>query len=457
MISTKITKRVFVAIIDFIILSTSLYLSISARYSFAIENIGFVSLERFLGVFYPFLIIIFLNMLVFYMYGLYDKMTVKIYQELDQRILSSQLLSSVVGAVIFYTIPLFAIAPKTILIIYIFISSLLIFFWRKSVRKIFKGSGSTKILLVAEGKELEELQQEIAQNKILNIQKVEALNLSENETLNSIKEKVENGNFNILAINMHHPKIKENISFFYQFFLSKVEVVNFADLYEEILQKVPLENIDTGWFFNNISRQNKKLYENSKRILDLYLSIPIFLISLIFYPFVFFALKMQDGGRLFYISERMGVDNIPFKLYKFRSMTDIKNKDIDSTDKNEIKRVTKFGKFLRKTRIDELPQLINIINGDLSLIGPRPEIPELVNEYSKQIPFYGIRHTVTPGLSGYAQIYQEQKAVPKFGIATDATKEKLSYDIFYLKHRTFLVDLALMIRTIKTLLSKSGV
>ena len=102
-------------------------------------------------------------------------------------------------------------------------------------------------------------------------------------------------------------------------------------------------------------------------------------------------------------------------------------------------------------------KLINILKGNLSLIGPRPEVPPLVAEYSKEISFYGIRHTVTPGLSGYAQIYQEQKAVPKFGIATDATKDKLCYDIFYLKHRSFLMDLSLMVKTVRNLISRSGV
>lgn len=190
--------------------------------------------------------------------------------------------------------------------------------------------------------------------------------------------------------------------------------------------------------------------------MDLLISVPAFFISLIFYPFVYLGLKLQDGGGLFYISERVGKDGEIIEIYKFRSMTNLKNNEIDSTSKNEANRVTKFGRFLRKTRIDELPQLINIINGELSLIGPRPETPALVREYSNQIPFYGIRHTILPGLSGYAQIYQEQKSVPKFGLATDATKEKLSFDIYYLKHKSPLLDMSLILRTVKNLIGKSG-
>lgn len=454
MISTRITKRLFIAIIDFLILSFSLYLALALR------NLEFLPFAEYLKIFRPFLLIIFLNLLVFYMYGFYDKMTVKIYKELNQRILSSQILSSVLGAIIFYTVPLFSIAPKTILIIYIAISSLLIFIWRRNVGKLFKSTAQNRILLVAEGKELSELKNEIEHNKILNVEKVDFIDLNEDRDLNlytKIKSKIEDGKFNMLAINMHHPYVKNSISLFYELLLEKVSVINFADLYEDLFQKIPLDNIDAGWFFNNLYIKKSKFYENSKRVLDLILAVPAFIVSLLFYPIVWFGLKIQDQGRLFYISLRIGKNNQPFKVYKFRTMTDLKNKDIDSTSKDESKRITKFGSFLRKTRLDELPQLINIISGDLSLIGPRPEVPTLVEEYGKQIPFYGIRHTVTPGLSGYAQIYQEQKSVPKFGIATDATKDKLCYDIFYLKHRSFLMDLSLMIRTVKTLLSKSGV
>jgi lipopolysaccharide/colanic/teichoic acid biosynthesis glycosyltransferase len=271
-----------------------------------------------------------------------------------------------------------------------------------------------------------------------------------------IKAKIREGGFNMLAINMHHQYVKNDIALFYELFLENINVINFADLYEEVLGKIPLENIDAGWFFNNLYNKQNKFYIKTKRVLDLILSVPVFLISLIFYPIVFIFLKIQDGGSLFFISERIGKDNKPFKLYKFRSMTDLKNEDIDVASKNEYSRVTKFGEFIRKTRIDELPQLINVVKGEVSLIGPRPELPKLVIEYSNQIPFYGIRHTITPGLSGYAQIYQDPKSVPKFGLATDGTKLKLSYDVYYLKHRSILLDLSLMIKTVKTLIGKTG-
>lgn len=243
MLSTKISKRALVAIVDFLILSISLYLALSLR------SLSLLSKLDFLVIFKPFLIIIFINLAVFYIYGLYDRISVKIYQELNQRVLVSQILSSILGATIFYTTNLFTIAPKTILLIYILISSLLIFIWRRSVKNILKSPKTNTLLLVASGVELQELAKEIENNKILNIKSLETINLDNNQNLNlytEIKNKVQAGNFNMLAINMHHPHIKNSISLFYELLLEGVEVINFADLYEEVLQKIPLENIDAG-------------------------------------------------------------------------------------------------------------------------------------------------------------------------------------------------------------------
>lgn len=117
-------------------------------------------------------------------------------------------------------------------------------------------------------------------------------------------------------------------------------------------------------------------------------------------------------------------------------------------------RVTRLGALLRKSRIDELPQLINVLRGDLSFIGPRPELPSLVAEYQREIPYYGVRHMVTPGLSGWAQLYHTD--APRGGADVPRTRIKLSYDLYYLKHRSFGLDLAVALKTIRALLSFSG-
>ena len=127
----------------------------------------------------------------------------------------------------------------------------------------------------------------------------------------------------------------------------------------------------------------------------------------------------------------------------------------DMEDEKYSPQITRVGMFLRKTRIDELPQLWNVLKGDMSLIGPRPELPELARMYEKKIDYYNIRHIIKPGLSGWAQLYQ--KKPPKLTAEYDETKTKLSYDLYYIKNRSFTLDVKIGLKTIKTLLSRSGV
>ena len=171
MIFSKITKRVFVGVLDFLILAFSLYISLSLR------SLKFVGFDYFLNVFYPFLIIILSSIVIFYMYGLYDKMTIKIYKNLDKRIFYGQIISAILGSVIFYTTPFFSIAPKTILLIYIFISSLFIFIWRRYARIFIRQTQKMKILLVAEGRELHELEEELKNNKIIDTRRVDVIDI----------------------------------------------------------------------------------------------------------------------------------------------------------------------------------------------------------------------------------------------------------------------------------------
>ncbi|MBU1558085.1 sugar transferase, partial [Patescibacteria group bacterium] len=170
--------------------------------------------------------------------------------------------------------------------------------------------------------------------------------------------------------------------------------------------------------------------------------------SLILYPFVFVAIKIEGGGPVFITQERIGQGNKIIKMVKFRSM---KVNDSGVWPTEEDQRITKVGKFIRKTRIDELPQLWNILKGDISLIGPRPDIIDLGKKLTKEIPYYTIRNLVKPGLSGWAQIKQD---VPPHSI--EETKVRLTYDLYYVKNRSFLLDFKIALKTIKTLLSRAG-
>jgi lipopolysaccharide/colanic/teichoic acid biosynthesis glycosyltransferase len=166
-------------------------------------------------------------------------------------------------------------------------------------------------------------------------------------------------------------------------------------------------------------------------------------VSLVFYPAVYLLIKFDDGGSVFFEQDRIGKNNKLIKVKKFRSM---------SADGSNI--VTKTGKWLRKLRIDELPQLWSVLKGDMSMIGPRPEIPSLVRHYEEEIPYYNVRHLIKPGLSGWAQLYHTDP--PKVSADSEKTRRKLSYDLYYIKNRSFMLDLKIALKTVKALLSRSG-
>ncbi len=179
---------------------------------------------------------------------------------------------------------------------------------------------------------------------------------------------------------------------------------------------------------------------------------PLALISLVIYPVVISAIKLEDGGPVFITQERVGRGGKLIKIHKFRSMTGNDSGNYGENGSNL--HVTKIGRLIRLTRVDELPQLWSVILGRLSLIGPRPELPSLVRHYEEVISYYNIRHLIKPGLSGWAQIYGEHA---HHGTNVDQTKNKLSYDLFYIKNRQWWLDLSIALKTIRTIVSTKGI
>ena len=224
----------------------------------------------------------------------------------------------------------------------------------------------------------------------------------------------------------------------------------YVGLYEDIFDRIPLSLVKYSWFLENISTSVQKSYDIGKRLMDIVLSFILGVISLVFYPFVWIAIKIEDRGALFFVQERMGQNNKIVKVVKFRSLAEHSDEGGIAKDPKP----TKVGQFIRRTRIDELPQLWNVIKGDISIIGPRPELPNYVKKYSEEIPYYSMRHIIKPGLSGWAQIYQDNH--PHHGVNTFATAIKLSYDLYYIKNHSFLLDIKIALRTLKTLASIAG-
>jgi exopolysaccharide biosynthesis polyprenyl glycosylphosphotransferase len=229
-------------------------------------------------------------------------------------------------------------------------------------------------------------------------------------------------------------------------------IKSYSHVYEELTNKVPVQHIGNDFYcYFPFSRNNQnKLYLLFLRSLDITVSTLGLLSASLLLPIVLIGNLVANRGPLFYSQKRIGKNGKAFKIIKLRSM--IKNAEIYGAQwatKNDM-RITKFGKFLRKTRLDEIPQFINILKGDMSLIGPRPERPEFVKELAKTIPFYEIRHVIKPGVTGWAQVNA------KYASSDAETIEKLQYDLYYIKHRSAFIDFRIIVKTLSTVIFFRG-
>jgi exopolysaccharide biosynthesis polyprenyl glycosylphosphotransferase len=187
-----------------------------------------------------------------------------------------------------------------------------------------------------------------------------------------------------------------------------------------------------------------------KRIIDLFVAGFIGLLSFPLWIFAAIAIKLQDGGPIFYSQERIGLYGKPFTVYKFRTMrTDAEKFGAQWATKDDP-RITKIGKFLRKTRIDELPQLLCVIRGDMSMVGPRPERAVFISKLREEIPFYISRLKMKPGLTGWAQVRHH------YDTSTEDVKIKLQYDMYYYENMSLLLDFQILVRTIYVVLTGKG-
>lgn len=388
--------------------------------------------------------------LVFFIIGLYDKQSIVLKLRLSSSLFQGQIVNSIIAVIFFYFVPWFGISPKTTLFVYLVISLLFIAWWRIYGYFFLVPKSRERVVLIGEGGEVSELAREITNNPRYNVDVVSSINL-ENASVHSISNDVKSSGASVVAMDFHNDKINTVLPNLYNLIFRHLRFIDIDKLYEEVFYRVPLSLVKHSWFLQNVSTAPKVVYDSLKRFMDVLVASILGVISMVFYPFVALAIKIEDGGPIFILQDRIGRNNKPIRIRKFRSMTVTAQ---DENGESNPRAVTRIGFFIRKTRIDELPQLWNVVRGDLSLIGPRPELPQFVAMYSREIPFYDVRHLIKPGLSGWAQIYH--KTPPKFGASMEDTKMKLSYDLFYIKNRSFLLDLNIALKTIKEILSRRG-
>lgn len=233
-----------------------------------------------------------------------------------------------------------------------------------------------------------------------------------------------------------------------------VQVSTMPELYERFTERVPVEHVGDNWFvvlpFNGNSRN--LTFRLVKRIIDVVVALMGLAVFAVMLPVLALAIKLDSAGPIFYRQRRVGRGGQIFELVKLRSMvTDAEKDGAAKWAEKYDSRVTHVGRFLRRTRLDEIPQLLNVLRGEMSLIGPRPERPEFMAELQAKIPFYRTRLTVKPGLTGWAQVNYD------YGRSVVDALEKLRYDLYYIKHQSVRLDLIILLKTINTIVMLKGV
>lgn len=233
--------------------------------------------------------------------------------------------------------------------------------------------------------------------------------------------------------------------------LQGIKVVDLASHFEQTLGQIRLDSLYAGWLIFGDGFRQGSIRSGVKRLFDIVCASILILISLPIMAIAAVFIVLEDGFPLIYRQERVGLNGRLFNVIKFRSMRRDAEKDGKPVwARAKDNRVTRVGQIIRKLRIDELPQLFSVLKGDMSLVGPRPERPFFVDQLTKEIPFYAVRHSVKPGVTGWAQVRYH------YGATVEDSAEKLQYDLYYVKNHSLFLDLVILFETVGVVLTGKG-
>lgn len=431
--NTLTLKKVFLFLGDIFLLYLSLLITVFLGFLRAF------SVDIFLLHLLPFTIVYLVWLAIFYTFGLYDLHLVKTKTSFYAQAIAAIVVGLIFGVLFFYTIPFFDIAPKTNLIINGLIFGILFLVWRNLFRSLFAVHFLSRVAIVGAGSQVEKLKKEIAERPYLGY-KIVPINLKQD-----FFSQIQKYDINTVIFTEEFESDPKMLKALYFCLPTRVNFLEFSRTYELIYEKIPISMISKAWFLENLREGEKGLYDKIKRPFDMILATLLIILTSPLWILIALAIKLEDLGPIFYSQKRVGKDRKPFVLYKFRSMKVGAEKGKAVWAKKKDERVTKVGSFLRRIHFDEIPQMINVIKGDISLVGPRSERPEFVEKLEKEIPHYHLRHLIKPGFTGWAQIKF------RYGRSVMDSHEKFQYDLYYLKNRNILLDLSTLLRTLQLL------
>lgn len=453
MISQIRGKQILLLIGDVLVMYLSLYFSLFLRF---ITTPGAASWNNHVDIFSMIFVV---WILLFYVFGLYSLHSAINNSKFIESSLKVITLNFFIAVIYFYLFSFVGIAPKTILLIYFVVFVFFYFLWRFGYNAVLRSHAPrVNLAIIGCGEQVDEIITEIRRKPHLGYRVKLIFNYG--EIINRSDGVVQvNGDAEFISeirgLNIGEIIIAKGIresevtTLMFECLKMGKNLTSLTEFYEVIMGKIHLDLIDETWLVENFNRMNSQWFNAFKRCYDVALSLSILLLSLPIWPIIIFLIKFSSRGSVFFTQTRLGVNELPFTLIKFRTMSESDN-DLSMT-KREDPRITRIGTFLRKTRLDEIPQVLNVLKGDMSLIGPRPERPEFVRGLQKDVPFYNIRMLIKPGITGWDQISGEYHSPS----AAD-TMKKLQNDFYYIKNRSLYLDISIGLKTIATVVSRGG-
>ncbi len=428
-------------------------------------NSGF-DVEYFVSRMNPYLSLIALaHIFNLYLFDLYNLDNLVNRHQLMLKIGGNVLLTGLIlsGILFFFTKYHFG---RQVLLIHLIMAYVFLYAWRAIfVRKFLKHDRPLRLAVIGGDRLIPELKKEMAGSESCGFELAfhcpleqkdpahEGLSVrtSFRECLEKLKEV---SNIDVIAFDSSQNLLStEDMRHIFQLKFHGVAIYDLTVFYRNLTGKVPLTSIDDRWLFNSRTFQGKEneLYKRLKRLTEMVFSMVFFLIALPLCLLIGLLIKLTSKGPVFYVQERLGMNKKPFICIKFRTMVQDAEKLTGPiwTTPNDP-RITPIGRLLRKSRMDELPQLVNILKGDLSFVGPRPIREHFASQLAERIPFYDIRFSIKPGLTGWAQVNHDATG------SVEGQMEKFQYELFYIQNMSFFLDLLILLKTLRTVFKRNG-
>ena len=482
MFRRRLSKKVVALFIgDLLVLYGALYSALLLRYGRDAEAAD--SIEHFTA----FSVIFLLWTVFFGAFGFYELRFAKNERLFLYRLLQVMAANTVLAIVVFYFFPFFTIEPRRNLLLITLFAILFIFVWRSLFNLLIVRASAARVLFLGLNSETIELADYLLAHPQLGQRPVgfvsngspaaevaRARQHGTDGTSPAGSMHSTSGNFGsgilphllldpvkfphivrdlkpeIIVVSPEMKGKKTVVKALFGIIPSGVSTIDFAPFHEMLTGKIPLSLIEEAWFLENLIGIKRRTYELAKRMIDIATALLMGIAALVTFPLIALAVKLDSEGSVFFRQKRIGRHGKEFTLIKYRSMVNNAHEFSGFKSMDRDPRQTRIGAILRRSYLDEIPQIINILKGEMSFVGPRPERPEYVRQLKEKVPFYEMRLLVPPGITGWAQINMEDDA------SVEDAPQKMQYDLYYVKNRSFILDFLIMLKTLFTLLRREG-